>query len=325
MAGYGKVEMSPNRLDWNPTPLPEQVVLVTTIDKENRPHVATKSRISVISYGPPTLVVFACRSEYLTAENIQETGQFVVNIPGDDLVATSWIIGSSPAAKGPELLAQNGLTVAPSLKVKVPLIAECRAHLECEVVETRQFGDDLAVFGEVVSASITEKVVDGSNAKSYRNLGPFFFLNAGWTASLGIARRVEEPTPGPRHALTVLATGDIDRLQLFYSSVFHWPVKVSDAEYVEFVLPGGRGFALRQTDGVKAERSHSKEDHRAGIELHFHCDNLPQLCARLVSAGAVEISAPGARDDGEDAAYFTDPDGNVLIVSLGLYEDSTKR
>ena len=101
MAGYGKVEISPFRLDWNPTPLPEQVVLVTTIDKDDQPHVATKSRISVLSYGPPTLLVFACRSAYLTAENMQETGAFVVNVPGNDLVATSWVVGSSPTSKGP--------------------------------------------------------------------------------------------------------------------------------------------------------------------------------------------------------------------------------
>ena len=37
MAGYGKVEISPFRLDWNPTPLPEQVVLVTTIALVFRP------------------------------------------------------------------------------------------------------------------------------------------------------------------------------------------------------------------------------------------------------------------------------------------------
>jgi flavin reductase (DIM6/NTAB) family NADH-FMN oxidoreductase RutF/predicted enzyme related to lactoylglutathione lyase len=325
MAGYGKVEMSPNRLDWDPTPLPEQVVLVTTIDKENRPHVATKSRISVMSYGPPTLVFFACRSEYLTAENIQGTRQFVVNIPGDDLVATSWVIGSTPSATGPELLAQNGLTVAPSLKVNAPLIVECRAHLECEVVETRQFGDDLAVFGKVVSASISESVANGSEAIGYRNLGPFFFLSSEWTASLGMARRVEEPTPGPRHDMTVLATGDLERLRTFYSSAFDWPIKVNDAEYVEFALPGGRGIALRQREGAKKDNTESNNGNGCGIELHFHCENLPRLIARLVAAGAAEISRSKQRDDGEEAAYFADPDGNVLIVSLGFHKDSTTR
>jgi flavin reductase (DIM6/NTAB) family NADH-FMN oxidoreductase RutF/predicted enzyme related to lactoylglutathione lyase len=324
MTGYGKVEMSPNRLDWNPTPLPEQVVLVTTIDKENQPHVATKSRISVISYGPPTLLVFACRSEYLTAENVQGTGQFVVNIPGDDLVATSWVVGSTPSATGPELLAQNGLTVVPSLKLDVPFIAECRAHLECVVVETRQFGDDLAVFGKVVSASIAENLTGGSEAISYRHLGPFFFLNADWTASLGMARRVEEPTPGPRHDLTVLATADLDRLQTFYTSAFDWPLKVSDMDYVEFALPGGRGLALRQWDGA-GDNTDAGEKNRSGIELHFQCENLPRLIARLVAAGAVEISGPSERGSGEEAAYFADPDGNVLIVSLGAYKDSIKR
>ncbi|MCP4195894.1 MAG: hypothetical protein GY762_01985 [Proteobacteria bacterium] len=325
MTGYGKVEMSPNRLDWNPTPLPEQVVLVTTVDKENQPHVATKSRISVISYGPPTLLVFACRSEYLTAKNVEEKGQFVVNIPGDDLVATSWVVGSTPSATGPELLAQNGLTVVPSLKLEVPFIAECRAHLECEVVETKKFGDDLAVFGKVVSASIAENLADDSESISYRNLGPFFFLNAGWTASLGMARRVEEPTPGPQHDLTVLVTADLDRLQAFYAGAFDWPVKVNDTNYVEFALPGGRGLALRQRDSAAAADTGSAENGRSGIELHFQCENLPRLIARLVSVGAAEISASSGRGGGEEAAYFADPDGNVLILSLGSYKGYINR
>ncbi len=319
MVNYGKKEIPPGRYDWHPTPLMEQVVLVTSADSEEEPHVATKSRISVVSYGPPTLIVFACRAEYKTAANIKQTKQFVVNIPGDNLVATSWVLGSDPGFQGKALLEEHGLTSIPGLKVDVPRIAECRAHLECEVEDMNQFGPDLAVFGKVVSSSVNEKVLHDDEAIAYRRLAPFFFLDSHRTASLGTARLVDEPVPGPRHDLTILPVARLKQSFEFYGTAFDWPVKVNRPGYVEFELPGGKGLALCTADVLAGylggTREEEMRDRFGGSVLHFTSENLARTIARLVSVGAKEIGELRERDRGEESACFSDLDGNVLVVS----------
>ncbi|MDJ0765688.1 MAG: flavin reductase [Myxococcota bacterium] len=321
MNSYGKKEISSSRYDWQPTPLPEQVVLVTTVDAEGRAHVATKSRIAVISYGPPTLLVFACRADYPTAVNLKAVGEFVVNIPGDDLVATSWVIGSNPSSHGPQLFAENGLSPIPSHKVHVPRIAECHAHLECEIDHKLDIEGDLIVFGRVVSASMDESIIQASKdsvASSYQRLAPFFFLDGNLTSSLGPPRMVDEPVPGPRHDLTVLHVNDVEESVDFYSRGFDWPIQLKKKGYVVFQLPDSQRLAIRQqatnSGGTERASTATTRDSACPVELHFLCDNLPRTLARLISAGAQVLSELKIREDGEETAHFADPDGNILII-----------
>jgi uncharacterized glyoxalase superfamily protein PhnB len=55
-----------------------------------------------------------------------------------------------------------------------------------------------------------------------------------------------------------------------------------------------------------------------GTELYFYPDDLRAAIARLEAAGARELSALAKRDWGDEAAYFADPDGNVLVVARPL-------
>jgi flavin reductase (DIM6/NTAB) family NADH-FMN oxidoreductase RutF/catechol 2,3-dioxygenase-like lactoylglutathione lyase family enzyme len=320
MTNYGKVEMSPSRHDWQPVPLPEQVVLVTTVDSEGKPHIATKTRFSVISYGPPTILVLAVRTEYRTARNIEETGQFVINIPGDDLVATSWVIGLEHQAHGSELFDENGLTPIPAIELSPPRIAECRAHLECEVVELKPFDGELAVFGKIVAASMNSDIAkEDTLSARYKKLSPFFFLEAGWTASLGPSRSVEEPVPGPGHEVTILATADLNRAVAFYTEAFDWSIRVRNKTYVEFVLPNGRSLALCTQEGFKREVGDwpqiAGEKGISDVQVYFRCENLPRAIAKLHTAGARPLSKVRERDWGEEAAYFADPDGHVIAMA----------
>ncbi len=322
MAKYGKAEISPNRHDWQPVSIPEQVVLVTTVDAEGQPHVATKTRFSVISYGPPTLLVLACRTEYRTAANLQAKGEFVINIPGDDLVATSWVIGMEPKNHGPSLFEENGLTPIPAAALTPPRIAECRAHLECEVMELKPLGEEIAAFGRIVAVSMNDDIVSHADpAIRYKRLAPFFYLEAGWTASLGASRSVEEPVPGPGHEVTILATRDLKRSVAFYTTAFDWSIRTQNKTYVEFDLPGGRGIALCTTEGFRQEVGawpQEVEDGISNVQVYLRCDDLPRTIAKLHTAGARPLSKVNSRSWGEEVAYFADPDGHVIAVARHL-------
>ena len=56
------------------------------------------------------------------------------------------------------------------------------------------------------------------------------------------------------------------------------------------------------------------------IEPDFFCDDLPSAVARLEAAGARALSALAARPWGDEAAYFADPCGNVIVVARPLAE-----
>jgi flavin reductase (DIM6/NTAB) family NADH-FMN oxidoreductase RutF/predicted enzyme related to lactoylglutathione lyase len=320
MAKFGKVEISQTRSDWQPVPLPEQVVLVTTIDGDGVPHIATKTRFTVVSYGPPTVIAFVCRTRYPTATNIRTTEELVINVPGEDLVATSWIIGLSPSYRGLGLFEENGLTPIPSLKVSPPRVAECRAHLECRVEESHEVGDKLVAYARVETVSMNQAIVErSSSAVQYRNLAPFFFLEAGWTASLGAARSVESPVRGPRHEKTILAAADLKKTVAFYTDAFDWEIIKKEKSYVEFALPEGRSLSIctRETcavqSGVAAPRDAIQGS--SGVQLYLRCDDLPRVIANLHTAGAAPLSKVRIRDWGDEVAYFADPDGHVIAVA----------
>jgi predicted enzyme related to lactoylglutathione lyase len=52
-----------------------------------------------------------------------------------------------------------------------------------------------------------------------------------------------------------------------------------------------------------------------GTELYFHVDDVDDAVQRVVGAGASLLSSLAPRDWGDDAAYFADFDGNVIVVA----------
>jgi uncharacterized glyoxalase superfamily protein PhnB len=55
-------------------------------------------------------------------------------------------------------------------------------------------------------------------------------------------------------------------------------------------------------------------------ELYFYADDGDAAAAALVAAGARCLSPLAPRPWGDEAAYFADPSGNVLVVARALGE-----
>jgi flavin reductase (DIM6/NTAB) family NADH-FMN oxidoreductase RutF/predicted enzyme related to lactoylglutathione lyase len=302
--------------------LPGQVVLVTTLDEEGRPCVATKSWISMVAFGPPPIVMFGCNLGHATARNIRALGEFVINVPGADLAEICWALGSEETVPGAERLTRHGLTTTASQAVRPPRVAECRAHIECELDATKQWGQEVAIFGRIVAVSLDGRALHGEEPSRYDALAPFFFLEGGWTARMGRALRVAEATGGPSHILTIVAVADLERVARFYRDAFGWPTRVEVPVYVEFVLPDGRGLGLYRREAFARNTGQApaavQDGAITGTEIYLYCEDLDAAVARLESAGARKLSERAARDWGDEAAYYADPDGNVLVVAYPL-------
>ena len=128
--------------------------------------------------------------------------------------------------------------------------------------------------------------------------------------------------PRPRHVLTILAVSDLDAASRFYREAFGWPARVAVPVYVEFELPDGRGLGLYRRDGFARNTGAYPEPMPGGgissTELYFHVLDLDSIETRLLQSGARQLSPRAHREWGDEASYFTDPDGNVLVVARPL-------
>jgi flavin reductase (DIM6/NTAB) family NADH-FMN oxidoreductase RutF len=185
-----KVSLGTDKRGWRPSPLPGQIVLVTSIDAAGTPNVAPKSWISMVAMGPPAIVMVGCRRDHRTARNIEATGEFVINVPPAALAERVWtLIDQDP---GVDRFTRGGFTPIPAERVSAPRIAECRAHLECRLEGTQAWGLEVTLFGRIVAASVDAAAAVGTPEVQYGALAPCFFLEDRLTAPLGKPRQIVE-------------------------------------------------------------------------------------------------------------------------------------
>ncbi len=122
-----------------------------------------------------------------------------------------------------------------------------------------------------------------------------------------------------KHVLTILAVSDFQKSLAFYRAAFDFKQTVDVPVYAEFELDDGRriGIYARESFGMNTGIVPNKVgmNELSGAELYFFCDDPAKQCAKLVQAGAVELSAWQLRAWGDEAAYYRDPDGHVIVIA----------
>ncbi|NQU10314.1 flavin reductase family protein [bacterium] len=111
----------------------------------------------------PTEIGMAIGKPSHTYQNIKRTGEFVINIPGADLVDSLAIFGEDYPATVSEV-EQAGLTCTPGQQIAVPHIEECVASIECRSTREFPIGYHNFVVGEVLGGYCNEDCLDPSGA-----------------------------------------------------------------------------------------------------------------------------------------------------------------
>ncbi len=174
-------------------PLIGQVVLVTSINRDKIANVAPKSWISVFAR-KPAIVGFGCNVNHDTSKNILTTGEFVVNIPGAELVKKVWKASESKGQDSKEI-EKVGLTPIKSVKITTPRIAECKAHLECSLDWTKKYGNEIIIFGKVLLASVDKKALEGTIEERYKYLKLMAYLDDGAYGVIKTAQKIVQDDP----------------------------------------------------------------------------------------------------------------------------------
>ena len=142
---------------------PGRPILCTTKNSDGSNHVAPFSWINPVSYKPPrvALALLNDPKKQQSLGNIERTGEFVVNLPGFDLAEK--IVETSYSTKfGENKFERSGFTSLASVKVEPQGIEECKAHLECKVINSINAGDHTLLIADVVHASYDEEAFSPS-------------------------------------------------------------------------------------------------------------------------------------------------------------------
>jgi catechol 2,3-dioxygenase-like lactoylglutathione lyase family enzyme len=117
--------------------------------------------------------------------------------------------------------------------------------------------------------------------------------------------------------ITILYVADLGKSVAWYDAVFDWPKAVEVENYVEYGINPGCRIGL-MTAASASRFMGSAPPAAAGsakAELYVRLDDLSLVLERLASVGAECTSPLSARDWGDEAAYFLDPDGYVVAVA----------
>jgi flavin reductase (DIM6/NTAB) family NADH-FMN oxidoreductase RutF len=150
--------------------VPRPVALVSTIDSAGVANLAPFSFFSGVGSAPPTVLFCpalrtmgsdnaAHRKD--TLRNVEETGEFVINVVSEAISAQA---NTSAAEVAPEVdeFKLAGLTPLPSEAVRPARVAESPAQMECRLLQvvytSHNPGGGVIVLGEIVRFHVRENL-----------------------------------------------------------------------------------------------------------------------------------------------------------------------
>jgi len=131
---------------------PRPVAILLTLDGKGKPNFMACSWLSPASEEPPMIAAFLGEQSY-TRKLIVERGEFTVNIPSREQMALVKVAGTRSGRRVDKLKLVK-VSLKPGRKVKVPIIEDCPANLECRLKDVFEAGECLTLLGEVLDAYV---------------------------------------------------------------------------------------------------------------------------------------------------------------------------
>jgi len=151
---------------------PMQAVLVTCKSK-GKTNIVTVAWHTPISLKPPLYGISLSPRRY-SFELIKESKEFAINFAPFKILEKVHYCGTH-SGKSVDKVNETSLSFIQAKKIKVPLIEECYAHLECRLRDTIELGDHFFVVGEVVSAIINDDAFEKDILK-IEDVKPVYYL-----------------------------------------------------------------------------------------------------------------------------------------------------
>ena len=147
-----KFELKPQTIF---SPVPVVMVSCGTMESAN---IISVAWTGIVNSEPP-LVYISIRSTRKSYEIIKETGEFVINIPNENLVWQVDFCGTK-SGKNIDKFKEAKLQKEKAKLVKAPLIKECPINLECKVKEIKSLGSHDMFIAEIINVNADEEFID---------------------------------------------------------------------------------------------------------------------------------------------------------------------
>lgn len=158
-----KLQLTPNT-----TLYPVPVVLVTCGAGDDV-NVFTLNRIASCNAEPPMLSI-SVRPSRASHDLIDQTGEFVVNIPWYGLELVSDFVGTT-SGREIDKWQETGLTTQSASVVASPLLDACPVNLECQVRHTLRLPSHSLFVAEVVALHALPEVLNGRQEVDFQHAG----------------------------------------------------------------------------------------------------------------------------------------------------------
>jgi flavin reductase (DIM6/NTAB) family NADH-FMN oxidoreductase RutF len=146
--------------------VPRPIGWIGTLSADGVPNLAPYSFFNVVSGNPPTFVFSPGRSGRRdTLANVRAVPEFTINVVSEEVAEA---MNATSASVDPQVdeFALVGLTAVVGDRVRVPMVAECKANFECRVVDIVDIGDrddgNSLVIGEAVVIHVSEAILEGT-------------------------------------------------------------------------------------------------------------------------------------------------------------------
>lgn len=148
------------------TVVPRPIAWVSSTGADGTDNLAPHSFFTVSCARPPVLQ-FSSVGRKDSLRNIEETGQFVVNLTSENLFEQVNATGTD-FPRGVSEFDAVGVAREPSLRVRPPRVAASPAAFECELHSTVRLGDSTVVFGRVVHAVVRQGAMADGHPEATR-------------------------------------------------------------------------------------------------------------------------------------------------------------
>jgi len=146
--------------------VPRPIGWIGTVSPDGVPNLAPYSFFNAVAGSPPTFVFSPGRvARRDTLTNVRSVPEFTINIVSEEVADA---MNSTSASVEPDVdeFEMAGLTAVASTAVRPPMVGECKANIECRVIDIVDTGDPEAgnslVIGEGVVIHVEDHIIDGT-------------------------------------------------------------------------------------------------------------------------------------------------------------------
>ena len=141
-------------------------------------NIITIAWTGILCSNPPQIGI-GVRPDRHSYELIRQTGEFVVNVPGERLFDQMEYCGFV-SGRDSDKFDATGLTPVPGSAIGTPIIAEAPINLECKLAHTLPLGSHHLFVGEVVAVQLSEELLDERGRVDNGKLHPILFTGDGY-------------------------------------------------------------------------------------------------------------------------------------------------